>query len=371
MAHIISGIWSRIERSLFPAIECALEAELNDSHKRVIATLEVVRIEEHVRPASWQVRGRPRADRASIARAFVAKAVLDIPLTKGMREALLADPALRLICGFTRQRDVPSESTLSRAFAEFARTELGRRVHEALADKHVGHRVVMHICRDSTALPAREKPVKKPREPKEPKLPRKRGRRGKNDPPAPPRERKRIEKQREQTPEEAFAELPTVCDKGCKKDSHGNPHYWVGYKEHIDWTDNGFPLTVRITSASVHDSQVAIPMAKHTASKYTVFYELMDAAYDADHIHGAVRELGHVPIIAISNRRTMSPPLDPASKRRYNVRTAAERGNSRLKDEFGCRDIRVRSAAKVHQHVMFGVLALCADVLLKMAIGVT
>jgi hypothetical protein len=296
---------------------------------------------------------------------------LDIPLTKGMREALLADPALRLICGFTRQRDVPSESTLSRAFAEFARTELGRRVHEALADKHVGHRVVMHICRDSTALPAREKPVKKPREPKEPKLPRKRGRRGKNDPPAPPRERKRIEKQREQTPEEAFAELPTVCDKGCKKDSHGNPHYWVGYKEHIDWTDNGFPLTVRITSASVHDSQVAIPMAKHTASKYTVFYELMDAAYDADHIHGAVRELGHVPIIAISNRRTMSPPLDPASKRRYNVRTAAERGNSRLKDEFGCRDIRVRSAAKVHQHVMFGVLALCADVLLKMAIGVT
>ncbi len=365
MAHIISAIWSGIERSLFPAIECALEEELNEGHKRVIATLEVVRIEAHVRPAGWQMRGRPRASRASIARAFVAKAVLDISLTKGLRETLLADRSLRSICGFTRQRDVPSESTLSRAFAEFAKTELGRRVHESLADKHVGHLVVMHTCRDSTAIPAREKRVKKP---KEPKVPRKRGRKGKNDP---PRELKRIEKQKDQTSEEAFAELPLDCDKGCKVDSQGNRMYWTGYKEHIDWTDNGFPLTVRITSASVHDSQVAIPMAKHTASRYTVLYELMDSAYDADLIHEAIRKLGHVPIIAISARRTTAPPLDPASQRRLNVRSAAERGNSRLKDEFGCREIRVRSAAKVHQHIMFGMVALCADVLLKMAAGST
>jgi Transposase DDE domain/Transposase domain (DUF772) len=364
MAHIISAIWSGIERSLFRATELALEEELSEDLKRVVSTLEIVRVEEHIRPACWQMRGRPRCSRASIARAFLAKAVLNIPQTKRLRQRLLTDIALRRICGFRRQQDVPSESTLSRAFAEYAKTELGRRVHETLVDKHVGGLVVMHVCRDSTEIVAREKPAKKP--PKEPKPRQKRGRKGKNDP---PRELTRLEKQRTQTPEEAFAELPTACDFGCKQDTNGKLHHWKGYKEHIDWTDNGLPLTVRITSASLHDSQAAIPMAKYTAMKCILLYELMDSAYDADEIHAAVRELDHEPIIAIHPRRTTAEPFDPATERRYKVRTAAERGNSRLKDEFGGRYVRVRGAAKVHQHVMFGLLALCADVLIKMAIG--
>ncbi len=65
MPHIIAAIWSQIERSLFPAVEEALEQELSCGLKRVISTLEVVRIEEHVRPACQQMRGRPRASRAS------------------------------------------------------------------------------------------------------------------------------------------------------------------------------------------------------------------------------------------------------------------------------------------------------------------
>ena len=35
-----------------------------------------------------------------------------------------------------------------------------------------------------------------------------------------------------------------------------------------------------------------------------------------------------------------------------------ERANARLKDEFGGRNVRVRGAAKVMAHLMFGVLAL-------------
>ena len=38
-----------------------------------------------------------------------------------------------------------------------------------------------------------------------------------------------------------------------------------------------------------------------------------------------------------------------------------ERANSRLKDEFGGRTVRVRGAAKVMAHLMFGVLALAVD----------
>jgi hypothetical protein len=43
-----------------------------------------------------------------------------------------------------------------------------------------------------------------------------------------------------------------------------------------------------------------------------------------------------------------------------------ERVNARLKDEFGARHIRVRGAKKVMAHLMFGVLALTVDQLLKL-----
>ena len=43
-----------------------------------------------------------------------------------------------------------------------------------------------------------------------------------------------------------------------------------------------------------------------------------------------------------------------------------ERVYSRLKDEFGGRTVRVRGASKVMAHLMFGVLALTVDQLLKL-----
>jgi hypothetical protein len=39
---------------------------------------------------------------------------------------------------------------------------------------------------------------------------------------------------------------------------------------------------------------------------------------------------------------------------------------ARLKDEFGGRNLRVRGAAKVMAHLMFGILALTADQVLKL-----
>ena len=43
-----------------------------------------------------------------------------------------------------------------------------------------------------------------------------------------------------------------------------------------------------------------------------------------------------------------------------------ERVNGRLKDEFGARHIRVRGHGKVLCHLMFGVLALTVDQLLRL-----
>ncbi len=55
----------------------------------------------------------------------------------------------------------------------------------------------------------------------------------------------------------------------------------------------------------------------------------------------------------------------PHEAQRYNTRTSAERSNARLKDEFGARDVWVRRVAKVQSHLMFGVVALCADQLMR------
>ena len=64
---------------------------------------------------------------------------------------------------------------------------------------------------------------------------------------------------------------------------------WNGFKLHLDITDVGLPISALVTSASLHDSQVAIPLMKLTSGKVTYFYDLMDAAYDAD---GSLRQVG-------------------------------------------------------------------------------
>lgn len=58
--------------------------------------------------------------------------------------------------------------------------------------------------------------------------------------------------------------------------------------------------------------------------------------------------------------------MAPAEAQRYKERTVAERLNSRLKGEFGGESVMVRGAKKVKLHLMFGVIALFADQLLKL-----
>ena len=45
---------------------------------------------------------------------------------------------------------------------------------------------------------------------------------------------------------------------------------------------------------------------------------------------------------------------------------AAERSNARLKDELGGNNVRVQGGTKVMGHLMFGVLALSADQLMRL-----
>ena len=61
---------------------------------------------------------------------------------------------------------------------------------------------------------------------------------------------------------EMLDELPKTCDVGVKKQCQGRAgQTWVGYKLHIDAADGGVPVSCLLTSASLHDSQAAIPLA--------------------------------------------------------------------------------------------------------------
>ena len=382
----LSSWWAALQGQLFPQLEDNL-GPLTDRHLQIVTVLEMIRLEAFL-PHWSGLPGRPLAERVALARSFVAKAVLNLPTTVALIERVQSDQTLRKLCGWARLGAVPSESTFSRAFSEFSASGLPVRVHEALIESTQKDRLVGHISRDSTAIEAREKPQKTvlpapvdsggAATMAEPPAPRKRGRPRKGEErPAP--EPRRLERQGTMTLDQMLADLPKHCAVGTKSNAKGYKESWIGYKLHIDTADGGIPISCVLTSASLHDSQVAIPLATMTAGRVLSLYDLMDSAYDATEIKDHSISLGHVPIIAINPRRDkkLKEELAQEEKRlahighqlsetiRYHERSSAERTNSRLKDEFGGRTVRVRGADKVMCHLMFGMLALTVDQLLR------
>lgn len=360
----ISWLMGRVQRSMFPHLNQCLPTLLTEQEERLVKILEIVQVEQHVPRVVRRYRypGRKPLDRQACARAFVAKALYRCPTTSDLRRALQAAGNLRQICGFASCGDIPSEPTLSRAFGEFAAGSLGGRVHDALVKEYLAEELVGHISRDSTAIVGREKPAKKV---KEPKKPRKRGRPAKGEQREPTPE-KRLDRQVRQSAEEAIHELPVVCDRGTKKDAKGYKVSWNGYKLHLDINDIGLPISALVTSASLHDSQVAIPLIKLTSGKVTYLYDLMDAAYDAKRIEETSRKCGHVPITDKNGRGQEVVPMAPHEAERYKIRSSAERANSRLKEDFGANNVMVKGHCKVTLHLMFGVITLFADQLLRL-----
>ena len=375
----VSQIWFNIQGFLFPFMEKEIEEPLTEKLKQLVATLELIRIEDFVHiPNYWP--GQSPKNRKKIARSFVAKAVYNMATTRELIDRLKTTPALRRICGWEKASQIPHESSFSRAFAEFAQNGIAKIVHESFIKQHLEGHIVGHISRDSIAIKAREKPKKKNKVAdvsgiQKPK--RKLGRPKKGEERV--KEPTRLELQQSMTVEEMLEDLPKDCDVGTKKNSKGYKETWIGYKLHIDAADGHIPVSCVLTSASVHDSQVALPLAEMTNQRVTSLYDLMDSAYDAPIIKEHSKTLGHVPIIDINPRsnkklkeelraegqRADLINFERPDDRRYNERTNVERVNGRLKDEFGGKMVRVRGCAKVMAHLMFGILALTADQLLR------
>jgi hypothetical protein len=372
---IISQWWQTIQGSLFSFLEEELDP-LTKKQQQLVSALEILRIEDNMQ-CYYGYRGRPKKNRLAIARAFVAKALYNMPTTRMLLDRLQCDINLRRICGWETKNLIPNESTFSRAFEEFSFTQFPMKIHDTLIKVVYEEKIIGHVLRDSTAIIGREKSTRTLYNKKK-KSKYKKGRPKKGEL-RPEKEASRIEKQKDMTLEEMIIDLPKTCDVGAKKNSKGYIETWTGYKLHIDSADGDIPISCILTSASTHDSQVAIPLATLSNTKVINLYDLMDAAYDVQDIRDHSKSLNHVPIIDINPGRNhqLKEELLQEEKRqkflnwklpekiRYNNRSSAERVNSRLKDEFGARSVRVRGPEKVLCHLMFGVLALTVDQLIR------
>ncbi len=202
--HILQGhLFGRLEQEIGP---------LGERARLLVAVLALVSVRRHCGNQRGYA-GRPAKDRDALANAFVAKAVYGLETTRQLIGRLETDCQLRCLCGWNTLAQIPHEATFSRAFAEFAHSQLPQRLHAAVVECTQKERLIGHIARDSTAIEAREKfPEPKPKGPKQKRRPKrcKASQRG-----------TRLERQRKQTLAQQLAELPQDCGIGSRRAAKG------------------------------------------------------------------------------------------------------------------------------------------------------
>jgi hypothetical protein len=352
ITEIIGGAQGLLDISY--DLQSCFEEKLNTQQKTFLHMLRC--IEEHVpvlyRP--YAGTGRIPYQYLPFLRSRLAKNYFQVETTTKFIERLKADCNLRFLCGFKK---VPGRSSFSRAYGYLS--EIGKldEILGRLAQAEFKDKVVYHNNRDSTAISAREKVIRKKNTTGK-KQHKKRGRRPKTEVKQ-ERQPTEMEKQVTAPPEKSIEALNKHCAFGCKKNSQGNISFWKGYKFHLDTSDSGFPITACVTGANVHDSMLAIPMEKITEQRVTFCYSLMDSAYDAQTIKDFISSRERVPIIDPNKRKNKnSVPLDPAKQERYKIRSAAERANSHLKDNLIPKALYVKGYTKVSFELFSTVLCL-------------
>lgn len=378
----LSKMWLKVinlEQSLFPQLQDTF-GSLSPKEEKLMKILDFAEIEKFV--CTLQITNPPK-DREELARAFVAKSVYNFQTTRALIERLEVDKTLRMLCGWRYHTQLPSESKFSRVFDEFSKQRIASKAQDVFIEKYLSDVLFFYGSTDSTAIELREKPVKKEKsEKRQPK--RKRGRPKKSEV-VPPKEPTILEQQEKmQTSQEMLSIISTQCDVGIKQNAKGNQYKWIGGKLHMTVVDGDIPITAMYSSASVHDSSLALPMISETSSKVDYLYDLDDAAYDSSIIKAYSRNKGHRPIIDINPKNSKALKeqiaLDKSEKEilqsfnlyndsddlHYNQRSSVERVNAYLKDNFGCGKIYYRGAQKVASVLAFGVLSVCIHQSLKL-----
>lgn len=376
----LSKMWLKVinlEQSLFPKLQESL-GTLSPKEEKLIKILDFAQIEKLVFSSSMT---NPPKDREEMARAFVAKQVYNLQTTRDLIERLKIDRTLRVICGWRYHNDVPSESKFSRVFQEFSQQRIATKAHDMFIENYLSETLFFYHSIDATAVEHREKAVKQKKEVK-PKRRQGRPRKGEEGPPKKPS----ILQQQEQMADvrEMLSLIKTACDTSIKQNSKGNRHRWTGGKLHLAVVDGDIPVTALYSSASVHDSSLALPLIKQSSQKVNYLYDLADAAYDYRIIKEYSMLHNHRPIIDInpknSKKLKAQIALDKSEKKilgaldiykdsdelHYNQRSSVERVNAYLKDSYGCSKIYYKGAQKVASVFAFAVLSVCITQSLKL-----
>ena len=360
----LSGLFNSIQRYLLPGLEEEL-GELTVREQEFVRAVELINPVEYVKEFNWKGIGAKPHDRLSLLKAFIAKPIYQCKTSRLLIDNIKSSPSLRRLCGWEARTEIPSESTFSRAFSSFARTDLADKIHESMIKRNYEKKIVGHISRDSTSVAVRERACRKNTHGEKRKN--KRGRPAKGQ--VVEKEPRRIEVQVNNSLNENLLTLPKKCNWGTKKNSNGKTYTWKGYKLNLDCGDGGVPISAIISSASMHDSQAAIPLMQMSAERVVSLYDVMDSAYDAPEIHSYSKNQNHIPIIDNNPRRGgEKKEFEPAKTIRYNERTTSERANSELKDNYGLENVYVKGYTKVKCHIMFAVIALTAKALFNMIV---
>jgi len=379
----LSKMWLKVinlEQSLFPKLQESM-GSLTPKEEKLIKILDFAEIERFI--STVQITNPPK-DREEMARAFVAKQVYNFQTTSALIDRLKIDRTLRIICGWRHCNKIPSESKFSRVFKEFSQQRIATKAHDLFIENYLSGTLFFYSSIDSTAIELREKSVMYGKSKKEVKPKRRQGRpkKGEELPPKKPSILQQQEKMSEV--KEMLSLIGTECNTSIKQNSKGNRHKWTGGKLHLSVVDGDIPITAIYSSASVHDSSLALPLIKESSQKVNYLYDLADAAYDTSIIKDYSKKYNHRPIIDINpknskklkekialakSEKKILQPLklyNDSDDRHYNQRTSVERVNAYLKDSYGCSKIYYQGAQKVASVLAFAVLSVCIAQSLKL-----
>src|SRR6266542_674651 len=138
LQQVVAIFGNVLQQELFPALKEEM-GPMSERMEEFVRALALVGLDGFVMARGG--RGRRPHDRSSIARAFLAKAILNLPHTRALLDRLRHDEILRRLCGWERATEVPDETVFSRAFAEFAGMEVPQRAQESLVQRTRGQRL--------------------------------------------------------------------------------------------------------------------------------------------------------------------------------------------------------------------------------------
>jgi transposase len=156
ISQIIAGAQALLNVSY--DLKGCFEEYLSDEYKTFLHMLRVIEEQMPVLIRPYAGTGRIPYQYTPFIRSFLVKGYFGIEKTSQLIQRLNGEPNLRLFCGFT---DVPGKATFSRALAFLSKQGILQQTLDRIVSMAHKGLVVYHVNRDSTAIPAREKAVKK------------------------------------------------------------------------------------------------------------------------------------------------------------------------------------------------------------------